>query len=77
MTEGGAVTLGPDWLMMEDAIRRDERVQIARRLRANTAELLATSARTEDAIGLICHQIEFAAVHRAPEPVVADEDGLT
>lgn len=61
----------------EDAIRRDERRQIAARLRAGKAELLATSARTEDALGLICHMIEFAAVHRDPEPLVADEDGLT
>ncbi len=61
----------------EDRIRRDERRQIAARLRAGKAELLATSARTEDALGLIVHMIEFAAVHRDPEPAVADEDGLT
>jgi hypothetical protein len=62
---------------IEDRIRRDERQQIARRLRASQAELLRTSARTEDAIGLICHQIDFDAVHRRPEPAQADEDGLT
>lgn len=67
----------PADIINQDTIRRDERTQIARRLRANRAELLATSARTEDAIGLICHQIEFAAVHRNPEPPVPDEDGLT